>query len=99
MPQVYLGPGANVPPHVQQAARALRGFDRVELEAGETKRVSIAVEERSFQYWDSPSQSWVTAPGERKVWVGEGRGDLRLSGTVRAAERGRSAPSAPRRAQ
>jgi beta-glucosidase len=80
VPQVYLGPAADAPAGVQQAVRALRGFDRVELAPGEARRVSIPLDPRSFQYWDSPSQSWVTARGERRIWVGEGLGDLRLSG-------------------
>jgi len=83
VPQVYVGPAPGVPSYVQQALRALRGFDRVTLEAGQAKQVAIALDERSFQYWDSPSQSWVRAPGERTIWVGEGLDDLRLTGTVR----------------
>jgi beta-glucosidase len=67
---------------VQQAVRSLRGFERIELRPGETRHVSITLTERSFQYWDSRSQRWTTAPGERRVWVGEGLGDLRLAGTV-----------------
>ena len=90
VPQVYLGPAAKVPPYVQQAVHALRGFGRVELEPGETKRVSIALDGRAFQYWDSPSQAWVTAPGERAVGVGEGLGDLRLSGVVHPARGNRA---------
>jgi len=82
VPQVYVGPAPGVPAQVQQAVRALRGFDRIELLRGESRRVSIGLDERSFQYWDSASQRWRTAPGERLVWVGEGLGDLRLTGTI-----------------
>ena len=84
--QVYVGPAPGVPPHVQQAVRALRGFERIDLRPGETRRVAIDLAPRSFQYWDSPSQAWRTAPGQRTVWVGEGLGDLRLSGTLPALE-------------
>jgi len=87
VPQVYVGPAAKVPSYVQQAVRALRGFDRVELGPGETRRLSIALGERAFEYWDSPSQSWVTGAGERTLWVGEGLDDLRLSGTVQLEAR------------
>jgi beta-glucosidase len=83
VPQVYVGPAASVPPGVLQAVRSLRGFDRVELAPGESRQVSIALDPRSFRYWSSAAQSWKTAPGERELWVGEGLGDLRLSGTVR----------------
>ena len=90
VPQVYVGPGATAPSAVQQAVRALRGFERVELGPGERRSVSITLDPRSFQYWDSASQSWRTAPGPRQIWVGEGLGDLRLSGIVRVDARGPS---------
>jgi beta-glucosidase len=85
VPQVYLGPAPEVPTGVLQAVRALRGFERVDLEPGEARPVSISLGARSFQYWSTPAQAWVTAPGERKLWVGEGLGDLRLTGVVPAA--------------
>jgi beta-glucosidase len=68
--QVYVGPGPEVK-GVQQAVRALRGFERVELKAGETRHVTIKLEPRSFQYWGEPVQKWVTNAGERTIFVGD----------------------------
>jgi beta-glucosidase len=80
VPQVYVGPSASVAAGVQQAVRALRGFERVALRPHETKRVEIVLDARSFQYWDEARQAWTPAPGIRTIWVGESSRDLRLSG-------------------
>ena len=57
--QVYVGPGPTIP-GVQQAVRSLRGFDRVALDPGQTKRETITLDPRSFQYWNSAVQTWTT---------------------------------------
>ncbi len=80
VPQVYVGPAANVPDYVQQAVRSLRGFDPIELRPHETKRVEITLDARSFQYWDERGQAWTFAPGARTISVGESSRDLRLTG-------------------
>ena len=81
--QVYVGAGSEVA-SVQQAIRSLRGFARVDLAAGERKRVTIHLDERSFQYWDEVSQSWKFNPGTRKIWVGDADvlGSLPLSAPI-----------------
>jgi len=70
VPQVYVGPGPAVN-GVQQAVRSLRGFDRVSLEPGQSKHVTIALDQRSFQYWSEHGQQWVTNSGTRTIYVGE----------------------------
>jgi beta-glucosidase len=70
VPQVYLGPGPAVV-GVQQAVRSLRGFDRIDLAAGQTRHVTIHVDKRSFEYWDEKTQAWVTNWGSRQLWVGD----------------------------
>jgi len=83
VPQIYVGPGPDIT-GVQQSVRSLRGFERVDLEPGETKRVSVILEERSFQYWSESSQRWVTNFGNRTVYVGDADepSSLSLSATV-----------------
>jgi beta-glucosidase len=70
VPQVYVGPGRAVP-GIQQAVRSLRGFDRVYLEPGQTKHVTILLDERSFQYWSERGQQWITNLGRRTIFVGD----------------------------
>jgi len=88
--QVYVGPGPAVD-GVQQAVRSLRGFDRVYLEPGQKKQVTITLDQRSFQYWSEPRQQWVTNYGSRSIFVGEADAlaSLPLSASVTIAERTR----------
>ena len=79
--QVYVGPASSVPPGVQQAARSLAGFDRVQLNPGQTAHEVIHIgpgsdingygNRRAFEYWSSPAQAWTTAAGCRTLWVGD----------------------------
>lgn len=70
VPQVYVGPG-QAKPLVQQAVRALAGFERVELKPGEAREVSITVPERAFQSWSEEHQRWETNVGRRRIWVAQ----------------------------
>lgn len=76
--QVYLSAPGNPPAGVQFAVRALAGFDRVLLQPGESRQFSMHLDARRFQYWSVTDAKWVTAPGERMVFVGASSRDLRL---------------------
>lgn len=90
--QVYLG-AAQVPSGVQMANEQLAGFARVEnLEPGESKQVTVTVNQRSLSYWDTNSQlitradgtqdKWKVATGERKVMIGSASDDIRLEDNI-----------------
>ncbi|GAA5021429.1 glycoside hydrolase family 3 C-terminal domain-containing protein [Kitasatospora paranensis] len=71
--QVYVGqPAASGEP-----PKSLRGFQRVALDPGQTRHVSVTLDARSFQYW---STGWTTAPGTATVSVGSSSRDIRLTG-------------------
>jgi beta-glucosidase len=78
VPQIYVGSTASPP--VPLAVRALAGFERVSLEPGQTKHVTIQLAPRAFQYWSVAAHDWVTAWGDRTISVGSSSRDLRLSG-------------------
>lgn len=82
VPQVYLGRPANLPDGVQSSHWTLAGFDRVRLEAGETRDVAIHVPLRKLQYWSVGKSEWVTPQGNRKVSVGASSRDLQLEGNT-----------------
>ena len=82
VPQVYLGAPSAVPDGVQFPVRALAGFDRIHLTAGETKTVTLHVAQRQLQYWSTKEGKWVTATGKRTVSVGASSRDLRLNQTI-----------------
>jgi beta-glucosidase len=77
VPQVYLG--APAAPTAPMAVRALGGFDRVSLDPGQTKHLTIQVGTRAFQYWNVNTHNWATAWGVRTISVGSSSRDIRLS--------------------
>jgi beta-glucosidase len=79
VPQVYLGAPGQIPEGVQFPVRALVGFDRVHLAAGEAKTVTIHVPERQLQYWSTKDGKWELASGKRTVSVGGSSRDLRVN--------------------
>src|SRR5262249_10860393 len=68
-PQVYLGAPATPPAGVQFAVRALGGFERVHLRAGQSRDVTVRVANRQLQYWSTSQGGWRTATGAREVTV------------------------------
>ncbi len=82
--QVYLGPAANAP--VPMAAKALAGFERVELGPGRSKRVTIRISARALSYWSTERHGWVAATGRRPVYVGASSRDTRLSGFLKPGD-------------
>ena len=62
--------------------KELRGFARVELSPGETKRVFVRLPERAYQYWNIAENRWATAGGRYEILVGASSRDIRLRGAV-----------------
>jgi beta-glucosidase len=79
VPQVYLSAPIFIPDGVQFPVRSLVGFDRIHLDTGEARTVTLHVPARQLQYWSTKDQKWVTATGKRRVSVGGSSRDLRLS--------------------
>ncbi len=82
VPQVYLGAPSEVPAGVQFPVRALVAFDRIHLNPGESRTVTLHVPLRQLQYWSTAKSAWVTATGKREVSVGASSRDLRLKQTI-----------------
>ncbi|GHI04283.1 glycosyl hydrolase family 3 [Streptomyces cellostaticus] len=80
--QVYLGPSGQLT--LDQADKALAGYQKVELKAGESRRVHLHVAERALQYWDTSAGAWKLGGGERRVLIGSSSDQIRLTATVRA---------------
>jgi beta-glucosidase len=58
----------------------LRGFKRVELGAGQRKRVTFSLTPEQFAFW-SPKGQWLVEAGRIDFWVGASAADLRASGS------------------
>ncbi|KAI0799347.1 glycosyl hydrolase family 3 N terminal domain-containing protein [Xylaria sp. FL0064] len=73
IPQLYVSLGGPEEPKV-----ALRGFDEVELDAGETKTVAFNVTYRDLSNWDIEAQDWKVTSYPKTAYVGASSRDLRL---------------------
>ncbi len=51
--------------------RELKGFEKVNLAPGETKRVTLNLDARAFSYWDVATHKWIIDPGKFVVRVGD----------------------------
>lgn len=49
----------------------LRAFDKIGLEPGETKTVTIELDKRSFAYWDVESHDWLVEEGKYQIIIGK----------------------------
>lgn len=58
--------------------RELKAFEKVELEAGETKGISFVLEPRAFQHWNTVVHNWRTERGEYEIQIGENVRDIVL---------------------
>jgi beta-glucosidase len=73
--QVYVGdPSAGVPRPVKE----LKGFERVVLKPGETRHVSVKLNQRSLAYWDVNSKGWKVDPGQFRVFAGDSSSNVPL---------------------
>lgn len=62
--------------------KELKGFARVHLEPGATKRVTIPVRVEDLKYWDMEQGRWVVEEGPVEFLVGPSAGELKLKQTV-----------------
>ena len=62
--------------------KELKGFDKVFLKAGETKRVSVRLGEEAFRFFDPIERKFKVEPGAFTVKVGSSSADIRLTGKL-----------------
>ena len=58
--------------------KELKQFAKVELDPGETRRISLPLEERSLAFYDPARRQWAAEPGEYEILVGSSSRDIRL---------------------
>lgn len=66
----------------RRSMKELKGFVKVKLEPGITKRVPIPVRVSDLKYWDMPTSSWVIESGAVQFSVGPNAATLPLTDTV-----------------
>lgn len=67
---------------VVRPVKELKGFEKVSLKPGETKRVVFSLDKRAFAYYETAINDWFVEYGEFEILVGASSRDIRLSGSV-----------------
>lgn len=81
--QVYVGATqAKVP----RPPKELKGFFKVSLRPGETRKVAIMLDGRALSYYDVNAKQWRADPGEFDVLVGRSSEQIELRGKLTLAE-------------
>jgi beta-glucosidase len=80
--QVYVG---DTQTKVPRPAKELKGFVKVNLQPGETRRVSVVLDGRALSYYDVNAKQWRAEPGEFNVFVGRSSGQVELRGKLTLA--------------
>lgn len=62
--------------------KELKGFEKVFLNPGETKAVTMELDKRSFAWYNTELHDWFAASGEYKLLVGTSSRDIRLEGRI-----------------
>lgn len=70
--QLYVAkPGAEV----FRPAQELKGFAKVQLQPGESKTVTIPLDDKAFRYWNTKTDSWEVEGGSYELRVGASSAD------------------------
>lgn len=75
VPQVYVH---RVNPSVEWPEKELKAFDRVALNPGETKTVTLKIPVKSLQYWNEKKQAWDDDLCTIQLCAGASAGDIKL---------------------
>ena len=67
---------------VEWPVKELKAFDRVTLQPGETKNVTLEVPVESLRYWNVDTDAWTLENGNIEIMVGGASNDLRLKTQV-----------------
>jgi beta-glucosidase len=80
--QVYVG---DTQPKVPRPAKELKGFVKVNLRPGETKKVFVILDSRAFSYYDVNAKQWRAEPDDFNVLVGRSSEQIELHGKLTLA--------------
>ena len=85
--QIYIAkPGAEI----FRPAQELKAFARVPLAAGESRTVTLPLDDKAFRYWNTRTDCWEVEGDRYEVRVGASSADIRLTANVDI--RGTNAP-------
>jgi beta-glucosidase len=77
--EVYVGESHS---RVPRPVKELKGFQKVRLNAGESRHVTITLDRRAFAYYNVENHDWTVDAGEFSVSVGSSSEQIELTGKI-----------------
>ena len=77
--QIYVGQPKS---SIERPVRELKGFQKVFLKPGESRKLEIALDPRAFAFWDVVSHGWKVEPGAFVIEAASSSRDIRISKTI-----------------
>lgn len=71
-----------VDPKIYRPAKELKGFAKIFLKAGESKEVTIELDDKAFRYFNTKTNRFEVDGGEYRILIGASAADIRLEGSV-----------------
>ena len=62
--------------------KELKGFEKVSLRPGESKKIAFNLDKRAFAYYETAINDWFVEYGEFEIMIGASSRDIRLTGSV-----------------
>ena len=66
---------------IDRPAKELKGFEKVWLNPGESKKVSFSIDASALSYYDMNRSAWYAEPGEFQALIGSTSSDIRANVT------------------
>lgn len=72
--------------------KELKGFAKVFLKAGESRRVTIPLDDKAWRYWNVKTGRWEIEDGDYDIYAAASAADIRLTAAVHISGTGAPAP-------
>ena len=77
--QLYIHPQQS---RLKRPEQELKGFQKIELDPGETLKVQLSLSSRDFSYYDQEVREWLMESGPSEIRIGASSRDIRLKAVV-----------------
>lgn len=64
-------------------SKELKGFEKIELQPGESKSMEFHLNQRSFAFYDDLKAEWIVEPGDFEILIGSSSRDIHLKGFLK----------------
>jgi beta-glucosidase len=70
-------------PKFWRPIKQMVGFFRISLKKGEQKSITIEIDNKQLQYWDTVQQKYLVEPGDYEIMAGSSSGEIRIANNLK----------------